>query len=77
MFLMDFFIVGATKLWWQLAGLTSEAGARAVAHHTLPPSFADASLWITPVLFAIGLWGPLKIMELTRKALGPRARYLW
>jgi len=77
MFLMDFFIVGATKLWWQLAGLTSQGGARALSHHTLPPSFADASLWITPALFAIGLWGPLKIMELARKALGPRARYLW
>jgi fucose 4-O-acetylase-like acetyltransferase len=77
MFLMDFFIVGATKAWWQLARLSSPDGATALARHTLPPSFADASLWITPLLFAIGLWGPLKVMELARKLLGQRARYLW
>jgi hypothetical protein len=77
MLLMDFFIIGATKAWWQLARLSSHDGALAAARHTLPSSFANASLWLTPILFAIGLWGPLKIMEFGRKWLGPRARHLW
>jgi hypothetical protein len=75
MLLMDFFIVGATKVWWQLARLSSHDGMLAASG--LPPSFANASLWLTPLLFAIGLWGPLKIMDLSRKVLGQRARYLW
>jgi surface polysaccharide O-acyltransferase-like enzyme len=77
MLLMDFFIAGGSKVWWQLARFSSDEGARAVAQHALPPAFADASLWLMPALFMLGLWGPLKLMKIGHRVLGRNARHLW
>jgi hypothetical protein len=77
LFLMDVCMLACVVGAWQLPRFVWEAAALAFARHELPAAIRDHALWFTPVLFAVGLWGPLQIMERVRSRLGNRARWLW
>jgi hypothetical protein len=77
LFLMDVCMMACVVGAWQLPRFIWEPAALAFARHELPAAIRDHALWFTPVLFAVGLWGPLQIMERVRARLGNRARWLW
>lgn len=77
MLLMDLCITVVLASVWYVAPFVSSSAAAARAQHRLPLGIAEHALWFTPLAFAAGLWGPLRIMEWVHRFAGNRVRYLW
>jgi surface polysaccharide O-acyltransferase-like enzyme len=77
MLLMDVCIMLVLAAVRYAAPLVSDGAAAALAQGRMPLEIAAQALWLTPVVFVAGLWGPLRIMERVRTFAGNRVRYLW
>jgi surface polysaccharide O-acyltransferase-like enzyme len=62
---------------WQLPRFVSAAAAAAFAQHQLPVVVTSHGLWLMPVFFVAGVWGPLYLIDWAHRLFGNRVRLLF